>query len=141
MMVSPKQKLRPQRKLAEQEKAERRKRREAQRAADKNMPINPDRFYTISEVAKFRFFGCGPTALNEKIKSGELPPPIRSFKSSRQAGWYGRTIQEIQKKIEEDGSALYQDTKQQWGAPLHSKKEIAAVAAVARKKAKRHVPA
>ena len=135
-------KKRPQRKkLTEREKAERRKRREAQGAADKNTPINPDRFYTISEVAKSRFFGCGLTALNEKIKRGELPPPIRSFRSSRQAGWYGRTIQEIQKKIEEDGSALYQDTKQQWGASLHSKKEIAAVAAVARKKAKRHVPA
>jgi hypothetical protein len=136
-------KRRQRKKLTDQEKAERRKRREAQCSADKNMPINPDRFYTISEVAKFRFFGCGLTAVNEKIKRGELPPPRRSFRSSRQAVWKGQTIQEIQKKIEEDGAALYQDTKQQWGAPLHSKKEIVAVAAaaIARKKAKRHGPA
>ena len=52
-------KKRPQsKKLSEQEKAERRKRQEAQGATDKNMPINPDHFYTLSEVAKFGSSGA-----------------------------------------------------------------------------------
>jgi predicted DNA-binding transcriptional regulator AlpA len=53
-------------------------------------PLNPDILYRLTDARKY--FGLRPTQLTEKIKSGEVPPPVRLSTSGRAAGWFGRQI-------------------------------------------------
>jgi predicted DNA-binding transcriptional regulator AlpA len=53
-------------------------------------PINPDFVYRVSDGPKY--FGFLPTALDQKIKSGEIPEPLFLSDSGRARGWLGRTI-------------------------------------------------
>jgi predicted DNA-binding transcriptional regulator AlpA len=49
--------------------------------------------HQIVRVAEGRqYFGYGPTQLDEKIKSGEIPAPIPLSDSGRAKGWLGRQI-------------------------------------------------
>lgn len=57
-------------------------------------PIHPDWFYRLSEARKF--FGYGPTTLDAKIKSGEIPAPVALSDTGRACGWFGRVILEWQ---------------------------------------------
>jgi predicted DNA-binding transcriptional regulator AlpA len=43
-----------------------------------------------------KYFGLKRTALNEKIKSGEIPPPMPLSDNGRATGWLGRVIIEWQ---------------------------------------------
>ena len=45
-----------------------------------------------------RYFGYKPTQLDEKIKSGEIPPPMALSDSGRARGWLGSQIIEHQQK-------------------------------------------
>jgi predicted DNA-binding transcriptional regulator AlpA len=56
--------------------------------------INPDAFYRLS-IDGQKFFGYGPTVLNEKIAAGEIPRPVLLGDSdkARARGWFGRDIQ------------------------------------------------
>jgi len=53
-------------------------------------PINPDLLYRITDARKY--FGLRPTQLTERIKSGDIPPPVKLSTSGRAAGWFGRQI-------------------------------------------------
>jgi predicted DNA-binding transcriptional regulator AlpA len=53
-------------------------------------PLVPGEFYRRSE--NWKYYGYRPTQLEEKIKSGEIPPPISLSDTGRACGWFGRTI-------------------------------------------------
>jgi predicted DNA-binding transcriptional regulator AlpA len=53
-------------------------------------PLSPDLFYRITDARKY--FGLKPTQLSERIKSRDIPPPVKLSASGRAAGWFGRTI-------------------------------------------------
>jgi predicted DNA-binding transcriptional regulator AlpA len=57
---------------------------------DGTQPINPDFFYRLHEGRKY--FGYGPSTIEAKIQSGEIPAPISLSDSGRARGWFGRTI-------------------------------------------------
>jgi predicted DNA-binding transcriptional regulator AlpA len=56
------------------------------------------------QIVRFRdgkkWFGYGPTQLEEKIKSGEVPKPMRLSDSGRALGWLGKQIIEHHRKLE-----------------------------------------
>lgn len=54
--------------------------------------IHPDFFYNRSSRIARGAIGYGPTQTDEKIKRGELPPPVKLSASGRSSGWYGRTL-------------------------------------------------
>lgn len=59
-------------------------------------PINPDLLYRVTDAIKY--FGYRPTQLTEKIKSGDIPPPVKLSTSGHAAGWFGRQIIEWQQQ-------------------------------------------
>jgi hypothetical protein len=60
------------------------------------LPLVPDRFYRKNEVVANRYLGYGFTQLEEKIKAGEIDPPISLSNSGRACGWFGRYIIKLQ---------------------------------------------
>jgi hypothetical protein len=60
------------------------------------LPLVPDRFYRRAEVVANRYLGYSNTQLEEKIKSGEIDPPISLSANSRACGWFGRDIIKLQ---------------------------------------------
>ena len=52
--------------------------------------LNPNVIYRKDEARKF--FGYKPTQFDLKIKTGEIPAPIRLSDSGHACGWLGRTI-------------------------------------------------
>jgi hypothetical protein len=62
------------------------------RPAAQFTPLVPDRFYRKGEVVANRYFGVGSTQLEEKIKGGEIEPPIPLSESGHACGWFGRYI-------------------------------------------------
>jgi predicted DNA-binding transcriptional regulator AlpA len=62
---------------------------------DGTQPINPDYFYRLHEARKF--FGYGPSTVEEKIRNKELPMPVALSDSGRARGWFGRQILEWQR--------------------------------------------
>jgi predicted DNA-binding transcriptional regulator AlpA len=52
--------------------------------------LTPHEFIRKSEA--HLYFGYRPTQIDGKIKSGEIPPPIKLSKSGRATGWFGRQI-------------------------------------------------
>jgi hypothetical protein len=61
---------------------------------NEDRPIHPDWFYRLSDGPKF--FGYGPTTIDDKIRSGEIPPLVSRSDSGRAKGWFGRVIIEWQ---------------------------------------------
>jgi hypothetical protein len=49
-------------------------------------PIDPLGFYRKTGPVVRRAMGVGLTMMDEKIKSGELPPPIPAFEGSKAIG-------------------------------------------------------
>jgi hypothetical protein len=53
-------------------------------------PLHPN------EIVRFRdgpkYFGLGMTQINEKIKAGEIEPPMALSDSGRAKGWTGQQI-------------------------------------------------
>ena len=58
--------------------------------AEPTPPLYPDLLYRINDARKY--FGYRPTQLAERIKSGDVPAPVRLSSSGRAAGWFGRQI-------------------------------------------------
>jgi hypothetical protein len=42
--------------------------------------------------------GLSDTQIDEKIKSGELDPPVKAFEGGRATGWFGFQLIEIQEQ-------------------------------------------
>jgi len=66
---------------------------------DGTQPINPDHFYRLYEARKF--FGYGPSTVEEKIRTKELPQPVALSDSGRARGWFGRQIIQWQREREQ----------------------------------------
>jgi hypothetical protein len=66
-------------------------------------PINPNSFYRKSVVVRHRFLGYGHSQLDEKIKVGEIDPPVALSESGRAVGWYGRYL--LEKQAEREAAA------------------------------------
>jgi predicted DNA-binding transcriptional regulator AlpA len=60
--------------------------------------LHPNQIIRKREARKY--FGFGPTQLDEKIKSGEVPKPMRLSDSGRALGWLGKQIIEHHRKLE-----------------------------------------
>jgi hypothetical protein len=54
--------------------------------------VRPDSFYRRSVVVRNRLLGYGSTQLNEKIKAGEIDPPVRLSETGRACGWWGHYL-------------------------------------------------
>jgi hypothetical protein len=67
------------------------------------LPLVPDRFYRRGEVVANRYLGYGHTQLEEKIRAGEIEPPIALSKSGRATGWFGRYLIKRQAELEAAG--------------------------------------
>ena len=63
------------------------------------LPLFEDRFYRKAEVITNRYFGVGASALDAKVRAGEIEPPIKLSPNGRATGWFGRYIIEWQNKI------------------------------------------
>jgi predicted DNA-binding transcriptional regulator AlpA len=61
--------------------------------------IDPAKFYRKALSADRKLFGYSDTVQDQKIKLGEIPPPIKLSPSGRAVGWFGRTIIEYQRKL------------------------------------------
>jgi predicted DNA-binding transcriptional regulator AlpA len=64
--------------------------RQERRRQLEERPLHPDFFYRVSDGHKF--FGYRSSALAEKIKTGDIPPPIPLSDTGRAKGWFGRAI-------------------------------------------------
>ena len=62
------------------------------------LPINPDFFYRLIEGPKY--FGYQLTTQDEKIRTGEIPAPVKLSDTGRACGWFGRAILDWQKSRE-----------------------------------------
>lgn len=56
--------------------------------------IHPDHIYRYADGPKY--YGLGLSAIDAKIKTGEIPKPISLSDSGRAKGWLGKTILEWQ---------------------------------------------
>jgi predicted DNA-binding transcriptional regulator AlpA len=57
---------------------------------EKFSELDPYQIIRMSEGRKY--FGYGPTQIDEKIRSGEIPAPIALSDTGRARGWTGRQI-------------------------------------------------
>src|SRR6266446_3535873 len=63
------------------------------------VPLDPNRIYR--ECDSRELFGFGPTALKEKIRSGDIPAPkLLAAPPSRARGWWGWQINEWADRVE-----------------------------------------
>jgi len=53
-------------------------------------PLFPDQIYRKQEGPAY--FGLGPTVIDEKIKTGEIPAPMKLSDTGYAEGWLGQTI-------------------------------------------------
>jgi predicted DNA-binding transcriptional regulator AlpA len=64
----------------------------SKRTLDLSAPLNPDFFYRKHSPVAMGVIGLAPSQIDEKIKSGELPPPMAAFESGRATGWTGAQL-------------------------------------------------
>jgi hypothetical protein len=55
-------------------------------------PLNPNSFYRKSVVVRHRLLGYKHSQLDEKIKAGEIDPPVALSESGRAVGWWGHYL-------------------------------------------------
>jgi hypothetical protein len=67
------------------------------------LPLRPDRFYRRNEVIEQKYLGYSDTQLEEKIRAGEIDPPVRLSRNGRAVGWFGRTIIKLRAEFEAAG--------------------------------------
>jgi len=53
--------------------------------------IHPDYIYRKAQYGR-KFFGYGATQLDEKIRLGEVPKPVKLSGTGRAEGWFGHQI-------------------------------------------------
>jgi hypothetical protein len=68
------------------------------RPVDPTQPLNPDFFYRRHGPVARGVIGLADSQIDEKIKSGELPPLVRAFDSGRTTGWLGSQLIELQRQ-------------------------------------------
>jgi hypothetical protein len=68
------------------------------RPVDTTQPLNPDFFYRRHGPVARGVIGLADSQIDEKIKSGELPPLVRAFDSGRTNGWLGSQLIELQQR-------------------------------------------
>jgi hypothetical protein len=54
--------------------------------------IHPDFFYRKHSAEARAVIGYGPSQLEEKIRSGDVDPPVALSESGRACGWYGSQL-------------------------------------------------
>ncbi|MDR3408980.1 MAG: hypothetical protein P4L68_10825 [Methylovirgula sp.] len=74
------------------------------REIDDELPrLHPDLFYR--KMQALPYFGYGATQIDEKIKSGDVPPLVFLSDGGRAAGWFGRAIIRWQREREKRATA------------------------------------
>lgn len=64
-------------------------------SVDPTLPIVPHFWYPRSGIVAKGVLGLGRTQQDEKIASGEIPPPCTAFEGSREFGWFGSQLLEV----------------------------------------------
>jgi hypothetical protein len=64
----------------------------------KNFGINPGFVYRKTDPITRRILGLKPTAIDEEIDRGNLPPPMDLTPGGRAKGWLGQTLIDLQRK-------------------------------------------
>src|SRR3954452_7360376 len=85
--------------------------RHSRRKIEPEASIHPDHFYRYNEG--YKWFGYMSTQMNERIKSGDVPMPVRLSDDGRAKGWYGRVILAHQAKREEKSREQEQRVREQ----------------------------
>ena len=65
---------------------------------DLTQPLVPHFFYRRHGPVAKGVIGLSDTQIDEKIKSGELDPPVKAFEDGRATGWFGFQLIEIQEQ-------------------------------------------
>ena len=65
---------------------------------DLTQPLVPHFFYRRHGPVAKGVIGLEDTQIDDKIKSGELPPPAKAFESGRATGWTGAQLIELQRQ-------------------------------------------
>ncbi len=92
------------------------KKRRASRAKpafDPTQPINPAFTYRKHSPIARAVIGLGPTQMDEKIKSGELPPTFPLSESGKAQGWTGAQLLAIQKRRMDQAEEQLRNTQKQ----------------------------
>jgi predicted DNA-binding transcriptional regulator AlpA len=61
-------------------------------------PLVPHFFYRRQGPVAKGVIGLEDSQIDEKIKTGELPPPVKAFESGRSTGWFGWQLIELQQR-------------------------------------------
>jgi predicted DNA-binding transcriptional regulator AlpA len=67
-------------------------------SSDLTQPLNPDFFYRRHGPIARGVIGLEDSQIDEKIKTGELPPLVQAFASGRATGWLGSQLIELQRQ-------------------------------------------
>jgi hypothetical protein len=65
---------------------------------DLTQPLVPHFFYRRGGPVATGVIALSPNQIDEKIKTGELPPPVPAFESGRATGWFGWQLIELQRQ-------------------------------------------
>src|SRR5690242_6400367 len=66
-----------------------------QQASPAIEPLIAHYFYRKHGPTARHVIGLGPTMIDKKIRTGELPAPIQLFEGGKALGWYGQTLIEL----------------------------------------------
>jgi predicted DNA-binding transcriptional regulator AlpA len=61
------------------------------------MQIHPNEIVRLKDA--YRYFGYTETQLAEKVRAGEIPPPMSLSATGRAKGWLGSQIIEYQARL------------------------------------------
>jgi hypothetical protein len=65
---------------------------------DLTQPLVPHFFYRRGGPVATGVIALSPNQIDEKIKTGELPPPVKAFESGHATGWFGWQLIELQQR-------------------------------------------
>jgi hypothetical protein len=65
---------------------------------DLTQPLIPHFFYRRHGLVAKGVIGLEDTQIDARIKSGELPLPVKAFESGRATGWLGHQLIELQRQ-------------------------------------------
>jgi predicted DNA-binding transcriptional regulator AlpA len=70
----------------------------SKRTVDLTQPLNPDFFYRRHGPVARGVIGLADSQIDARIRSGELPQPVKAFASGRATGWFGWQLIELQRQ-------------------------------------------